>query len=506
MVEYNLGLVNLNNPGASFFHLSKSDPTQGFQYDATTLGGQAYSTSKDAVNDENVKHLPEDAILSQRLILGSQLLLHIRTQIEQVKGFTCTGGVSTNKLLSKLVGNVHKPRDQTTLMPPYQHRDGDVKSNVTSFIDTHEIGKIPGIGFKMALKLRSYFHQRHVPVKDLIMTVSDKDLVDVGAFRNLPGLDEAVLERILGGSGAPKGIGSVVWNLLHGRDEREVAAARQVPKQISIEDSYLRLDTLDNAIKQMIKLSTSLIGRMRMDLTGLPDQGEHDSEDVDEDAAPATERVWIAQPKTLRLSTRPRAPVGADGVRPRTFNRISRSRVMPGFMMSMTITVPELAEKLTAECLLPMFRQIHPQREGWNLSLINVAVTEIAEMASDTKMAVGRDISKMFRNQNAVLGPFRVQHDGDMTGTVLTNYDAVVLEQADNYKADAAAGSDWSTYALGGSEDMVPFSQQSRWSEQGDDWDMEESLDHGQYQCQLCGARMPDFAITAHDRFHDAGE
>lgn len=77
-----------------------------------------------------------------RLVLGSHLAHYIRLQLRERKGYTSTVGISTSKMLSKLVGNVNKPNAQTTLFP-------SSPSNVTTFVDKHEVGKIPGIGFKM---------------------------------------------------------------------------------------------------------------------------------------------------------------------------------------------------------------------------------------------------------------------------------------------------------------------------------------------------------------------
>jgi DNA polymerase iota len=482
MVEYNIKLLNFNCLESSFFHLSKSDPMQGFQYGASTVAGQIYQPDPD--DSRTSVPQPEDANLQQRLILGSHLVSYIRHQIEDVKGYTCTGGVATNKLLSKLVGNVYKPQDQTTLMPPYIAGENH-SSNAISFLDTHEIGKIPGIGFKMALKLREHAHQRKVEVKDLIFTIDDEDLISVGDFKALPGLDETVLERILGGSGAPKGVGSVVWKALHGVDDREVAAARDVPKQISIEDSYLRLDTLKGALQQMVQLSQSLIVRMRIDLTGITEELQSEDHDTSSD------RVWLAQPKTLRLSTRPRAPIGSDGTRPRSFNRISRSRPLPSFMMSISEPVTALAEKVTAECLLPMFRQLHPQRSGWDLSLVNVAVTDIQEMAGEGKMAAGRDISKMFKNQDAVLGAFKVNKD-ESPQRITPEQELMAVEEPERCV---------SLMDMPGSEDMLPLSQQSRISGTDDDWEADDYTDSS-WECAICEARMPTFAAVAHERFH----
>ena len=77
-----------------------------------------------------------------------------------------------------------------------------------------------------------------------------------------------VLERLLGGSGTPYGIGNRVWDLLNGSDDTSVSQAREIPRQISIEDSYIKLDTIEQVTKQLRILAISLLRRMRTDLTG----------------------------------------------------------------------------------------------------------------------------------------------------------------------------------------------------------------------------------------------
>lgn len=114
LVSYNIGLLNPNNLTESFFCLSKSDPAIGFAYDAASVAGHTYpevdplSTAPAVFSD-----------LQQRLILGSHLAQHLRHKLDAERGYTCTVGISTNKLLAKLVGNLHKPDGQTTLLPPY---------------------------------------------------------------------------------------------------------------------------------------------------------------------------------------------------------------------------------------------------------------------------------------------------------------------------------------------------------------------------------------------------
>jgi DNA polymerase iota len=71
--------------------------------------------------------------------------------------------------------------------------------------------------------------------------------------------------------GTPHGIGTRVWDLLNGCDDTEVGQAREVPKQISIEDSYRRLDTMEDVLKELHMLAASLLKRMHADLLGNDD-------------------------------------------------------------------------------------------------------------------------------------------------------------------------------------------------------------------------------------------
>lgn len=166
-------------------------------------------------------------------------------------------------------------------------------------------------------------------------------------------------------------------------------------------------------------LARSLIKRMRLDLTStMEDEGiamtsEADDEDSIHIDSASTTRRWIAHPKTLRLSTRPRPPLNPDGTRSRTFNRISKSTNMPTFVFGLTHDVGTLAEKLVAETLVPLFRKLHPEKSGWNLSLVNLCVTNMSLAASDGKDGAGRDIGRMFKKQDDVLREWKIE-DVDM--------------------------------------------------------------------------------------------
>ena len=407
-------------------------------------------------------------------------------------------GVSTNKLLSKLVGNLHKPNNQTTLLPPYTAND-DEWDNVTYFIDDHEIGKIPGIGFKIAQRLRAHVLQRPADFDAGLVYGATKECVHARDVRTYPGMGPDVLERILSGPGAPHGIGTRVWDLLNGCDDTQVGRAREIPRQISIEDSYVRLDTMAEVIKELRVLAISLLKRLRADLL--------ETEDVSSDNSAvnttATTQRWLAHPKTLRLSTRPRSLQNPDRSCTRSFARVSKSAPIPNFVFSLKDGIEVIAERLVDKALIPLFQQLHPERQGWNLSLINLAATNIVEGASD-KGGVGRDIKKMFRRQDDVLAPFKTQN-GPATehAREFANKRYVQEEDAESrVEGEPRVHGPRLPMSSLGSED-VPTPSQEEDSSPRDLWEEDDNVaDADVYQCHDCSAIMPLFAMGAHERWH----
>ncbi len=244
---------------------------------------------------------------------------------------------------------------------------------------------------------------------------------------------------------------------------------------------------------------------MRLDLTLLVDDGDigRDLEGAREDLAldnkATASRGWIAHPKTLRLSTRPRPPLSPDGTRSRNFTRISKSSSMPSFVLSLAQDITVLAKRLVEETLLPLFRKLHSEKSGWNLSLVNICATNMSMTASEGKAGAGRDIGRMLRRQEDVLKDWKVADvdvapsDDELDGrqTEQDNIGQIKRETSSRYRPDHAGL---------GPEEVLPSMQGSFL---GDDaWDSEgEENDMGD-RCQICGATMPSFAMDAHERFH----
>ena len=248
MVDYNIDLLNHHDLTRAFFHLDRGDPTVGFYFDASVIFGHAYPSDYLAGGEKSVSSTVQKSNDSKNLLLrlrlGSHLAQHIRHQLEEQKGYSSTVGISTNKLISKLVGNQNKPKGQTVLMPPYRPIN-ETEGNITRFIDNHDIGKIPGIGFKTAQKIRDQVLGRSANFNAGLVYGGTKENVKVRDVRTLSGMPE-LLGRMFDAPGTPRDLGEKVWGLINGVDNAEVAKAKEVPRQISIVRLH-SLETLPDA-------------------------------------------------------------------------------------------------------------------------------------------------------------------------------------------------------------------------------------------------------------------
>lgn len=450
MVDYNVELLNRNALDQSFFCLSKDDPEQGFTYDASSVAGCVYGSTVSPGQDStsHTQYL--------RLVAASHLARYTRMQIEE-QGYTSAAGISTNKLLAKLVGNLHKPRNQTTLL-------AFTDEEVWSFMDTHQLRKIPGIGSRTTSILKS--HLLPPPNLDSNDEDSPKEALTAYLVRTHPAVSPSSLERLLFAPGAERGLGEKTWSLLHGVDNSAVKPASDVPTQISIEDTYQGLDEPNEISTQLKLLSASLLRRMHIDLV--------------------EEGRWIAQPKTMRLTTR---PYRRD--KPYNWNRASRSVSLPGWACGLGIPNEDIALRLAEEVLLPMFRRLNPGPRGWQVGLLNVCVTNmiivagIGEGAGAGAGGAGRDIGDMFRRQEDVLREF-------------TAYEEEVDDEERVAEDDGRGFPDEVTDDNASGKISLDRKEEG----EGSDVEWEEDDHDGLETCTKCGHLIPSFALTAHERYH----
>ena len=254
--------------------------------------------------------------------------------------------------------------------------------------------------------------------------------------------------------------------------------------------------------KELALLAKSLIKRMHVDLL-----------EEDDDDPEGKKQKWLAHPKTLRLSTRPRPPPSL-GVSTYSSKRITRSAPLPGFVFRLQDSVDSIAEKLTSETLIPMFRRLHDSK-GWNLSLMNVCVTNMVETAGDEKAGRGRDISRMFKHQEEAVKLWKVEDkdmppDAPATGeskdrpTVASPDISIASTPNMKIEAEPSAGDDAQSKTVG-SRDVV-MSQRDINENYDDEDDWAEDDEKESEPCHVCAARLPSFAMAAHTRFHAEGD
>lgn len=267
----------------------------------------------------------------------------------------------------------------------------------------------------------------------------------------------------------------------------------------------MRLNDMMSVKKELIMLTSSLIRRMRLDLmSDLKENDEigDDSDEQQQGSRNAISRQWIAHPRTLRLTTRPRPPMNPDGSRSRSFTRISKSCNMPSLIFSDSHSPEATVEKLVNDALIPLFRKLHPEPSGWDLSLINLCATNMARSATDDKNSAGRDIGRMFRRQETVLKEWKV----DDLDTPPANHDAIETSPPTG-DIDKMPLQDTATHTAQddvhhGSEDAYISSTQESHGDDESSWEGENEAVNGGEACNVCGAVMPSFAMIAHLRFH----
>lgn len=456
MIAYNYELLNRNALSHSYFQLSRDDPEKGFNFDATTIAG--------CVSGDDPGETSHESPLYTRLLLASHLARYLRLKVEE-EGYTSACGIATNKLLSKMAGSIHKPRNQTTLLSLHE-------VDVAEFMDPHALRQVPGIGAKLTHALEGFYLAHDVDTTEA--TSKSCVAVTVGQLRTHPKTSPQLFEKLLGSrSGFEKGIGERIWALLHGNDDSAVKAASGVPTQISIEDTYPGanggLQTIEQVAHELLKLSTSLLRRMYVDLTVTQCEELDDDQKVSLVLDRQTlrhRRKWLAQPKTVRLSTRPKS-APSDG-KSYNWGRASRSQMLPSFMLSSASKAEDAAalKRLVEETLLPMFFALHPSKSEWNISMINICVTNmVSTAAGQVPNANGRDILHMLRTQESVLRDFRVQdaHNGEELSSMHSNADSVDQEEMEC-----------------------------------ETWEDTDRI----HVCGRCGHSIPHFAKAAHERYH----
>ncbi|BFZ53849.1 hypothetical protein PYCC9005_000880 [Savitreella phatthalungensis] len=316
----------------------------------------------------------------RRLQAGARLAEILRHRIHQELGFTSSAGIAMSRVLAKLVGNEHKPNDQTTIVPEAHG----------SWIASVPAQRIPGIGYSMLKRLFAELTSEPPVVPrttdnqiqftpalhpsspdgkldelDLSEEVNDEKpqlfAKEILIAQNRNGLlagrvrDEVSKQMAIDWFGKERGEWLV--DIVHGVDYSEVRPSALFPGIISVEDSFIHCTSRRAVEGKLIQLTQHLHSRMKTDLT------EHGR--------------WARWPSKLRLTPRFRTDsvVGLKDYRDR-HRRVARSVDVPAEIFEETFS-EWLAIQIVTRTLMPLFDKLVSNLPSWDLSLLNVGVYDI---------------------------------------------------------------------------------------------------------------------------------
>ncbi|KAG9254133.1 uncharacterized protein F5Z01DRAFT_724073 [Emericellopsis atlantica] len=161
------------------------------------------------------------------ILIGSQIVRDVRARIRQELGYTCSAGVASNKLISKLGSAFKKPNRQTVVR----------NRAVALFLRDFKITKMRNLGGKLGEQVVSTFGTDQV-----------KELLDVP------------LEQMKNKLGAETGLW--VYNTTRGIDTTEVNSRTQIKSMLSAKSFRPTISTMEQAEKWLRIFSADIFSRL----------------------------------------------------------------------------------------------------------------------------------------------------------------------------------------------------------------------------------------------------
>eukprot|EP00611_Tribonema_gayanum_P007376 TRINITY_DN1674_c0_g1_i11.p1 TRINITY_DN1674_c0_g1~~TRINITY_DN1674_c0_g1_i11.p1 ORF type:complete len:470 (+),score=140.09 TRINITY_DN1674_c0_g1_i11:38-1447(+) len=179
-----------------------------------------------------------------RLAAASRIAARLRAILAAELGMTCCAGVGSSKMVAKLAAELHRPNDQSAILP--QH--------AAAYVARVPLKKLPGCGHTTRTRLEPLLPPS--PCAADLLGVPWEALVS------------ALQEEGLGGGGAAQRL----WLAAHGADPSPVSASGR-PKSISQEDSYRKglVTSMDHVKRELQKLTPDVLQRVQ---TRLREHGE----------------------------------------------------------------------------------------------------------------------------------------------------------------------------------------------------------------------------------------
>ena len=419
-----------------------------------------------------------------QLFAASHFAHHIRSALFSTLGYTTSAGISSTKLLSKLLSDLHKPALQSV------HNPNSTPAVQQSFLDSFKVEKLTGFGFRTGHILRNKILGEEMPEKgtygeadkhngsfvneysqSLLNDVPEKGTsLSVGQVRTSTTLNE-FLEWF------GQRLGPRLWELLHGIDNSEVLPSPDFPKQISVEDSYPDNWTLETMFQNLKTLTKSIIRRLDLELQ--------------------EEGTYVRFPKTIRLSMRN----GWQNVRE------SKSARIPVELFDLSLPTEKRVEAVLGIVGSLGKHIVAGWAPGWKIGVINVCVTDLVEEKPERgiKGFIGQS-----RKEEEIDWDFIRELPEDIKMDVLQQYhlspEKLLVERSVE-EGDGIVGEEMAVEGI----EMDPITLISDVpvdSEIDDEWDNENDED-GEFDdtretCEICGCGIYPWMVEAHIRYHQS--
>lgn len=165
----------------------------------------------------------------ERLMIGSEIADRVRKRLFEDLKLTCSVGIAHNKLLAKLVGQMNKPNNHTTLAPA---------STKNFMANLKNLRSITGIGEKTAAKIQELG----------ILTIADLQNCDIQKLQKKFGIDMATRLK----------------EMSLGIDSSDIRITGK-PKTVGLEDSFRPISIRSDAAQKFQALLARLMIQIQDD-------------------------------------------------------------------------------------------------------------------------------------------------------------------------------------------------------------------------------------------------
>lgn len=159
--------------------------------------------------------------------IGSEIIRDIRARIRQTLHYTCSAGIASNKMLSKLGSGHRKPNQQTVIRNRAAQR----------FLSDMKFTKIRNLGGKLGDQVKSTFNVESI-----------KEMLDVPVEQ---------LKFKLGDD-----TGLWLYNTLRGVDLSEVTSRTQIKSMLSAKSFQPTINSMEQAVKWLRIFSADIFSRL----------------------------------------------------------------------------------------------------------------------------------------------------------------------------------------------------------------------------------------------------